>query len=251
MSKQSGKQGARPVKGPGLAQFIIFGGLAVAAIAASIFMRPGQQGQQGKNSQANVVGELGPDHVKGSAQAPLTIIEYSDFQCPFCARHSQQTLPQIEARYITSGQVRYIFRYFPLRNIHAQADLAAQAAECAGQQNPGFFWEMHDQLFLSQSDWADRRNALDVMRRLASSISGMNQEVWLSCVNNQSTLGSVGADLQAGIEAGVNSTPTFFFYDQAGTQLGQPLAGALPFEGQGQNQGFRDVLDRLLANLGG
>ena len=91
--------------------------------------------------------ELGVAPVKGSGAAPLTMIEFSDYQCPFCARHAQQTLPEIDRDYIATGKVRYVFRDLPLP-IHPEAPKAAEAAHCAGDQ--GKYWEMHDWLFANQ-----------------------------------------------------------------------------------------------------
>jgi protein-disulfide isomerase len=95
-------------------------------------------------------------HVQGASSAPVTIVEYSDFQCPYCARYSTETYPEIKAQYIDTGKVRYMFRHFPL-SFHSEAELAAQAAECAGEQ--GKFWEMHDTLFANQSEWAGSADA--------------------------------------------------------------------------------------------
>ncbi|UCD02943.1 MAG: DsbA family protein, partial [Candidatus Aenigmatarchaeota archaeon] len=93
------------------------------------------------------------DYVKGDENAPVTIIEYSDFECPFCARFWEQTLPEIEENYIKTGKVKLIYRDFPL-GFHANAQKAAEASECAGEQ--GKFWEYHDVLYdtraLSVSD---------------------------------------------------------------------------------------------------
>ena len=85
---------------------------------------------------------------KGSPDAPLTIVEFSDFQCPFCRRHWQQTYGQLDRDYISTGKVRYVFRHFPLERIHPQALKASEATECAAAQ--GKFWEMHDRLFANQ-----------------------------------------------------------------------------------------------------
>jgi protein-disulfide isomerase len=86
---------------------------------------------------------------KGSQTAKLILIEFTDYQCPFCSRHVQQTLPQIERDYVNTGQVRYVVRDFPLESIHKDALKAAEAAHCAGEQ--GKYWPMHDQLFANQN----------------------------------------------------------------------------------------------------
>ncbi len=89
--------------------------------------------------------EIGDSPVKGDANAPITIVEFSDFQCPFCARFYTQTLGQIEREYIDTGKVKLVYKDFPLNSIHPNAQKAAEAARCAGEQNK--FWEYHDKLF--------------------------------------------------------------------------------------------------------
>src|SRR6185436_20936742 len=79
---------------------------------------------------------------KGRASAPLVMLEFSDFECPFCGRYSRETYPQVQREYVDTGKVRYVFRHTPIERIHPQAMKAAEAAECAGTQ--GKFWEMHD-----------------------------------------------------------------------------------------------------------
>src|SRR5690606_19329787 len=82
---------------------------------------------------------------RGSAAAPLVLVEFSDYQCPFCRRHAQQVLPELLKHYVDAGRVRYVMKQFPLVSLHPQAELAARAALCAGDQ--GDYWEMHDALF--------------------------------------------------------------------------------------------------------
>lgn len=89
------------------------------------------------------------DPVLGRADAPVTLLEFSDYQCPFCARFFRDTLPTLKAEYIDTGKVRYVFRDFPIDQLHPYARKAAEAANCAGDQ--GRYWEMHDLLFENQS----------------------------------------------------------------------------------------------------
>lgn len=109
------------------------------------------------NNDPNFVSDAGTpptvddDAVKGDANAPVTIIEFTDYQCPFCSRHFEQTFGQIESEYIDTGKVKYVVRDFPL-GFHPNAQKAAEAAECAGDQ--GRYWEMHDQLFSNQGEWS-------------------------------------------------------------------------------------------------
>ena len=82
----------------------------------------------------------------GQKNATVTVVEFSDYQCPFCARHVQQTLPLLRKEYVDTGKVKYVFRDHPLESIHPAAFKAAEAARCGGEQ--GKFWEMHDKLFI-------------------------------------------------------------------------------------------------------
>jgi protein-disulfide isomerase len=97
----------------------------------------------------NVVLDLSGKPSQGEATAKLTLIEFSDFQCPFCGRHDRDTAPQIDKEYVTTGKLRHVFLDFPLESIHKVAFKAAEAANCAGEQ--GKYWEMHHRLFENQN----------------------------------------------------------------------------------------------------
>src|SRR3989344_1487036 len=92
------------------------------------------------------------DPTKGDKNAPIVMLEFSDFQCPFCAKFWAETLPQIEKNYVDTGKVYFVYKDFPLSEIHPFAQQAAEAALCAGEQ--GKFWEYHDKLFENQVQWA-------------------------------------------------------------------------------------------------
>ncbi len=154
------------------------------------------------------------DHILGNVNAPITMIEYSDFECPFCARF-KPTVDQILSDY--AGKVRVVYRHFPLRSIHQQAQKAAEASECASDQ--GKFWEMHDALFnlnLTQS------LSLDSMKNAAAEI-GLNTSTFNTCLDTGAKTQAVEEDYQNGIAAGVRGTPGSFIGDQY-------VPGALPFD---------------------
>ena len=153
------------------------------------------------------------DHIRGDSNAPITLIEYSDFECPFCARFLP-TVEQILDEY--DGKVRLVYRHFPLRSIHPQAQKAAEASECAGEQ--GEFWGMHDKLFeLNNSS----NLTLDNMK-LAAAELGLNTGDFDSCLDSGDTASEVETDYQDGLAGGVSGTPGSFIN-------GQYIAGALPF----------------------
>jgi protein-disulfide isomerase len=155
----------------------------------------------------------------GDPDAPVVIVEYTDFQCPFCTRHFQQTYPQILADYVETGIVRYVFKDFPLTNIHPQAVAAAEAARCAGDQ--GAYLEMHDLLFSRQDTWNGRTDTTTIFTEFADSL-GLDTNTFSACLENHDHEEAVYADLQEGQELGVRGTPAFFIN-------GFLLSGAQPF----------------------
>jgi protein-disulfide isomerase len=159
----------------------------------------------------------------GPKNAPVTIIEFTDFQCPFCKR-SQATIKQIEDTY--GNKVKLVERQFPLP-FHNRAKPAAEAALCAKEQ--GKFWEMHDKLFPSQSlEDAD-------FKRFATEL-GLNVKKFEKCVAENKYEARINADIAAGQRYGVRGTPHFFIN-------GSPVSGAQPFEN------FKVVIDRELAKV--
>ena len=164
---------------------------------------------------------LGDDPVKGSADAPITIVEYSDFQCPFCLRHFQQTLPQLQPL-IESGQVRYIFKDFPIHSIHPEAQKAHESARCARElEGDEGFWNMHDLIFARQNEWANNPNHVDVFKAYANEM-GLSQGNFDECLDSDRYADAVNAQVREGQQLGVSGTPSFFIN-------GQPLVGAQPF----------------------
>ena len=157
------------------------------------------------------------DPVKGDEDAPVTIIEFSDFQCPFCQRFFEQTLPQIKTNYIDTGKVNIVYRDFPLDSLHPQARPAAIAAECADEQ--GKFWEMHDLLFEKQQEWSGVGSTL--FKQYAKDL-GLDSSKFDSCLDSRKYEDEVQSDLDDGVNAGVQGTPGFFIN-------GIPLSGAQPY----------------------
>jgi len=144
---------------------------------------------------------------RGFPDAPVTMVEYSDFQCPFCRRHFLETQPTLDQEYIATGQVRHVFKNFPLRQIHPQADGAAQAALCAGVQ--GKFWPMHDVLFQRQEEWAGQEDAAQRFRAYAEEL-GLDMEAYDACWQAQPFTEQIQRDLEEGLALGVRGTPAFF-----------------------------------------
>jgi protein-disulfide isomerase len=167
-----------------------------------------------------------PARVKGDPKAPITIVEFSDFQCPFCKK-SESTLHELLTKY--NGRVKLAYLDFPLREIHPQAQSAAEAARCAGEQ--GKFWEYHDALYAEQSK-LDGAELLTRARAL-----NLDAKSFQSCLSSGKFKSKIEADIEQGRKVGVAGTPGFFVN-------GVFLSGAVP------QADFEKIIDSELALLG-
>lgn len=157
--------------------------------------------------------------VQGALDAPVTIVEFSDYQCPFCQRFFQETKPLIDAQYVDTGKVRFVYKDFPIDSIHAQARPAAEAAECAGEQ--GAYWPMHDRIFEGKDEWAENPDAAAVFKGYAAELD-LDTVQFETCVDEGVYAAEVQTDLEEGQRAGVTGTPAFFIN-------GRKVEGAQPF----------------------
>ena len=156
---------------------------------------------------------------KGSPRAPVTVYEMSDFQCPFCKRHVDQTFPALEKEYIATGKVRWIYINLPLP-MHRNAPAAAEFAMCAARL--GKFWPAHDQLFRHQLEWAELPNPEGFFLRLADSLH-LGRDQIKGCLQKGETRDEIQDDAAGAARAGANSTPTFYIE-------GGMMSGAYPPE---------------------
>lgn len=168
---------------------------------------------------------------KGSATAPVTVYEMSDFQCPFCRRHAIEVFPTIDKEYVATGKVRWIFVNYPLTSIHANAAAAASFAMCAARQDK--FWAAHDLLFKHQETWGPLKNPVPFLMTLADSLK-LAKPALMTCLTKPETTDLVRADAEGAAKAGAQSTPTFYID-------GSLIIGAQP------PQLFRMVLDSIYA----
>jgi protein-disulfide isomerase len=166
-----------------------------------------------------------PMMTKGPAAAPVTIFEWSDYECPFCQR-AQDVLQRLQGEF--PDTLRFVFKDFPLRS-HPNALPAALAARCAGAQSR--YWEYHDLLFVGQPDLA-RDHLLGYARRL-----GLDASAFTECLDSGRYRDAVLAEQREGREAGVRATPTFFINQRK-------IEGALPLEE------FRDAIKQALRDAG-
>jgi protein-disulfide isomerase len=149
------------------------------------------------------------DWTKGDAGAPIRLVEYSDFQCPSCAMVDPLIKEALKGE---ESRVFFVYRHFPLSQIHANAQYAAQAAEAAGRQ--GKFWEVHDLLFEKQDEWGESENAQEMIKNYVIT-TGINMEQWAVDVNDQEIIKKIENDAQGALRAGVDGTPTFFMNGKA------------------------------------
>ncbi|MDP3986919.1 MAG: thioredoxin domain-containing protein [Nanoarchaeota archaeon] len=201
--------------------------VAVVIIGALIMVSGGNSGTgsvvapTGEVAKPSVVkASVDDDAMMGDANAPITIIEFSDYQCPFCQRHYSQTAPLLKSNYVDTGKVRIVFRDFPLDSLHPQATPAANAAECVGELGGDeAYFEYHDKLFDNQQ-----------------LLSAENYKKWAQemgydindCVDNQEMVSEVKKDLQDVTSAGGRGTP-YFIIMTSGDSEGMPISGAYPY----------------------
>lgn len=160
----------------------------------------------------------------GPEDAAITLVEFSDYQCPYCQKWHNQVYKQLMAAY--PGKIRFVYRNLPLTQIHPQAMNAAEAAMCAGDQNA--YWQFHEKLFENSAVLND-----DLYAQLASEI-GLDVAVFEACMTSHKHQDAIKADMQFAINMGVQSTPTFFIN-------GLAIVGAQPLSV------FQQVIDDELA----
>ena len=163
--------------------------------------------------------------IKGDPDAPLTIVEFSDFQCPFCSRFHEQTLPAIMENYVDTGKVNFVYRDLPL-DFHPNASPASIAAECANEQ--GKFWEYHDVLFQNQAQWQSlgSDDFSSTAKQYATDL-GLESASFETCLSSPDTASAVSQDSRDAASYGATGTPTFFIGNEKDGFV--KLVGAQPY----------------------
>ena len=182
--------------------------------------------------------DLGANPVRGARDAGLTLVEFTDYQCPYCSRHVRETLPQIEKAYVDTGKLRYATLDLPLERIHDLAFKAAEATHCAGQQ--GRYWEMHDRLFEHQEalePWSDHAVAL-----------GLDGALFDGCLASGRFANAVKRDMAEAAKIGFDGTPSFLL---GLTDPNDPtkVKGLTSIEGAQPFATFEAAIDEALAEL--
>lgn len=185
----------------------------------------------------NAIISIDGEPTKGDKNAKLTLVEFSEYQCPFCGRHVRDTFPNIDKDYIQTGKVKYVFRDLPLESIHKNAFKAAEAAHCAGEQKK--YWEMHDRLFANQ-------NALEpAMLTAHAQAIGLDSKKFQACLDSGKYADQIRKDIAEANKYGITGTPTTVIgMSQPGDtkiKVARVIRGA-----QGYNA-FKAAFDELLA----
>jgi len=196
--------------------------MAVALTAVVNAVQPGAARQAAPESLT--VSTKGASAL-GRAHAPVTIVEFTDYQCPFCARHATTTLQEIRKAYIDKGLVRYVVRDMPLEQLHPLAVRAAATVRCASAESAGSYWAYHDRLFANQGRIADT-----TFGAIAQAL-GLDLDRFTQCVSSGRFMEAVRQDLAAATAAGLSGTPAFVIGRTAvnDSVTGVTIRGAYPF----------------------
>lgn len=197
---------------------IVLSVLVVALLGGAILLGGNSENSSTSTLDAAEVLKINEsDHVRGNPAGTVTVIEYGDFQCPFCG-DVHPILDQVVSEY--EDRVQFSFRHFPIVNAHPRAMIAHRSAEAAGKQDK--FFEMHDLLFERQSLWSEAENAADVIRGYAEEI-GLDMVQFDNDYKDPATLSFITDQLKEAEAIGVNSTPSFYIN---GEKLEQPPRSA-------------------------
>lgn len=200
------------------------------------FLRAASGGRFGGPSIVGSTFDLGGVPSAGRAAAPVTIVEISDYHCPFCRRHVQQTQPQIYADYVQTGKARHLFVHYPIAQLHPDAHLSHEAAACAGDQ--GKFWELHARLFDQPAKTVEQLTAL------APSI-GLDAAALRSCLDSGTHRAAIKASVERIQQLNISGTPMFLIgRTPTGAQamtVSKLIEGAQPFSA------FKTAIDEVAA----
>lgn len=176
----------------------------------------------------------------GSTERPrharIALVEFSDYECPFCGGYARGIYPRLRKEFVDTGRVAYVFRNFPLENVHSLAFRASEAAECAREQ--GRYWEMHDRLFVDQADLSESR------LHMQAEELGLDGPSFQSCMRT-GRAAAVKSDQVEGHRLGVRGTPTFFIGE---IQPGGKITLKHRMTGAPRYETFRAILEQALAS---
>lgn len=200
------------------------------------FLKAATGGRFGAPSLINSTFNLSGAPAKGQPSAPVTIVELSDYHCPFCRRHVQQTQPQLYSEYVETGKARHVFIHYPIAQLHPDAAKTHEAAMCAADQNR--FWELHAKLFETPVKTAEQLTGL-------AQAAGLDSAKFRSCLDAGTHTKAVAESVARVQKMNVNGTPMFLIgRTPSGTQemtIARIIEGAQPFEA------FKAAIDEVAA----
>jgi protein-disulfide isomerase len=195
-------------------------------------LTPPGAGAVATDAQVSVAGAP----VRGSAEAPLTMVEFSDYHCPFCARYAKEVFPQIQRDFVDTGRLRYVFVNFPIDQLHPRAARVHEAAACAADQ--GRFWEMHERLFANVSATQDPADLPGHAQAV-----GLDVTAFQACLDQGRHAETVRRQVADAAQLGIRGTPTFVVGTLASdghVRAQQVISGAQPY------QVFKEIIEGLL-----
>lgn len=232
-------------------RWIVIGLVVVGALfLAFVFIYPNLQpvGAIATPSAAALVRPQAKDNASGDPNAPIKIEEFSDFQCPYCARFSTQTEAQLIDTYVATGKVYFIYRSFG-EFVGPESRAAAEAAYCAGDQNK--FWEMHDLLFANQGVENSGTNFTNKRLTAFAEMLKLDMGKFQACYDAGTYNTRIDQDATDGQAGGVKATPSFVLtYTVNGQVKTELIQGALPFSDPTAKQDFKRTIDAALAEMG-
>lgn len=199
----------------------------------------GNTGSTGSQQPSRVQVDIKDEPYLGNKDAKVVVVEFTDFQCPFCRRAFDNTFPTMKSEYIDTGKVLYVVRDFPLP-FHQEADEAAEAANCAGDQGLDKYWEMHDLLFVKQDEWAYQPSPYDKFKGYATDL-GLDASTFNNCIDSGKYKNEIQADLSDGSGYGVSGTPTFY--------IGNLQDGFVEIIGAQPYSVFKQAIDQELGKV--
>lgn len=181
--------------------------------------------------------ELAQGITTGDPDAPITIVEFADYQCPGCAQFATSIKPLVLQAYVKTGQAKFVYYDLPLTSIHRNSFVAARAGRCADDQ--GKFWAYQDEVFRNQTRWAVKENILGDLEDFAGEV-GLDEDQFAACLNSDAHADVVSANQRLAYELGLNATPTILI------SRGRGMARRLGGFGFGDIQ---PVMDDLIAEI--
>ncbi len=205
-------------------------GMKVSSGTAQVVQAPTAAAPAAPSDQDLTPPSLEGGLVLGKADAPVTLLEFSDVQCPFCRKWVRETEDLIRKNYVETGKVKIVFRHYPL-NFHPGAMPAAMAIECAAEQSQDAGWKMHDALFAEQDKKDPSGNMVsfttDDIKTWAKSIAGLNQASFATCLDSNKYADKINQDMADGSAGGISGTPGFWVLGPDGEQ--RLISGAYPY----------------------